>query len=97
MISVVFAVAIFKYIMVILNKEFLWKIFTMNQTGPGVKKCRLDDLQSELGFSNEQFSSPSSQVWEKHASETELTHFFWGKSQCTTDQAAQLFDEISWI
>ena len=98
MISAVFAVATFLYITVILDKEFLRKIFTMNQSGPGVEKCRLDDLR-ELGFLSEQFSSPSSRIWEKCTSnirsETELIRFFRGKSQRTTDRAAKLFDENS--
>ena len=47
-----FAIAIFLYITVILDEEFPRKTFTMNQTGPGVEKCHLDDL-SELGFSSE--------------------------------------------
>ena len=93
-ISAAFAVAIFLYITVILNEEFLRKIFTMNQTGPGVEKCRLDDLLSELGISSEQFSTLSSRIWEKCArnirSDTELIHFFRGKSQRTTDRAAKL-------
>ena len=83
MISAVFAVTIFLYITVILNEEFLWKIFAMNQTGPGMEKCCLDDLLSELGFPSEQFSLPSSRIWEKCArntrSETELICFFRGK------------------
>ena len=99
MISAVFAVAIFFYISVILNEEFLRKIFSMNQTGPGVEKFRLLDLLSELGFSSEQLCSPSSRIWEKCArnirSETELICFFRGKSQRTTDWATKLFDEIS--
>ena len=99
MISAVFAVAIFFYTTVILNEEFLWQIFTMNQTGPSMEKCRLDDLLSEPGLSSEQFSSPLSRIWEKCArnirSETELIRFFQEKSQRTTDQAAKLFEEIS--
>ena len=99
MIFAMFAVAIFLYMTVILNEEFLWKIFTMNPTGPGVAKCRLEDLLSTLGFSSEQFSSPLSRIWEKCArnirSETELIRFFRGKSQRTTDLTAKLFDEIS--
>ena len=99
MISAVFAVTIFLYITVILNEEFLWKIFAMNQAGPVVEKCRLDDLVSELGFPSEQFSSPSSRIWEKCTrnirSETELIRFFRGKYQRTTDWAPKLFDEIS--
>ena len=99
MISAVFAVAIFLSSMVILNKEFLRKIFTMNQTGPSMEKCCLDDLLSELGFSSEQFSSPWSRIQEQCArnirSETELIRFFRGKSQCSTDWAAKLFDEIN--
>ena len=77
MISAVFAVAI-------LDEEFLRKIFTKNQTRPGVEECRLDDLLNELGFLSEQFSSPSSRILEKCVrnirSETELIRFFWGKS-----------------
>ena len=83
----------------IVNEEFLGNVFTMNQTGPGVEKCRLNDLLSELGFSSEQFSSLLSQIWEKCVRnirrETELIRFFQGKSQCATDRAAKLFDEIS--
>ena len=98
MISAVFAAAIFLYITVILNKEFLRKIFAMNQTGPDVEKCRLNDLLSQLGFPSE-VSSPSSRIWEKCTrnirSETELIRFFRGKYQRTTDRAAKLFDEIS--
>ena len=99
MISAVFAIAIFLHITVILNEEFLRKIFAMNQTSPGVEKCRLEDLLSELGFPSEEFSSPSSRIWEKCArnirSETELIRFFRGQHQRTTDRAAKLFDEIS--
>ena len=99
MISAMFAVAIFLYITVILNEEFLQKIFMLNQIGPGVEKCRPDDLLSKPGFSNEQFSSLLPRILEKCArnirSETELIRFFRGKSQRITDWAAKLFDEIS--
>ena len=84
MISTVFAVAIFLYITVILDEKFLLKILPVNQTGPGVEKCRLDDLLSELAFSSEQFSSPLSRIWEECSrnimSETELIRFFLEKS-----------------
>ena len=88
-----FTVAIFLYITVILNKEFLRKIFTMNQlqAGPSMEKCRLDDLLSELGFSSEQFS-PEYQKWNR----TDL--FLLGKiSAYNWPPAAKLFDKISWI
>ena len=100
MISAVFAVAIFLYITVIFLKPGPEQPRSQgplsyslspgskredpgNEVGPGVGKCRLDDL-SELGFTSEQFSSPSSRIWEKCArnirSETELIRFFRGKS-----------------
>ena len=59
MISVVFADAIFLYITVILDEEFLRKTFTMNQTGPGVEKYRpASMILANWGFQVNNFPYP---------------------------------------
>ena len=66
---------------------------------PNLRNAASMIFSANWGFSSEQFSSPSSRIWEECArnitSETELIRFLRGKSQRTTRRATKLFDEIS--